>query len=63
LVFVDAGEDSIMADEPLNPPVTPVEQEELEKTSFDMNVSQWSCNKKPFERVVRTRVDPSAWGR
>jgi hypothetical protein len=46
LVFVDASEDSIMADDvamPLNLPVTPVEKEKLEETSLNMNVSQWSC--------------------
>jgi hypothetical protein len=46
LVFVDAGEDSIMEDDvatPLNPLVVPAEKEELEETLFEMNVSQWLC--------------------
>jgi hypothetical protein len=47
-VFADAGEIFIMADDvatPLNPPVTPMEQEELEEASFDVNFSQWSREK------------------
>jgi hypothetical protein len=42
LVFVNACEDSVMADDvvtPLNPPIAPVEEEELEETPLDMNVS------------------------
>jgi hypothetical protein len=38
-----------MADDvvtPLNPPVAPVEKEELEKTLLDVNVFQPSCNKR-----------------
>jgi hypothetical protein len=45
LVFVDVGENSIMIDDvamPSNPPIMQVEKEEFEKTSFHMNVSQWS---------------------
>ncbi len=45
-VFVDADEVLIMVDDvatPLNPLVAPVEQEELEETSLDMNVSQRLC--------------------
>ncbi len=63
MVFVDAGEDLVMADGaimPLNPPFVLVEEEKLEET-LDMNVSQWSCDKKLFERVVRTQIDHSAW--
>jgi hypothetical protein len=44
-----------MADDtitPLNFPVMLVEEEKLEKTSFDVNVSQWSYEKKPFRRVL-----------
>jgi hypothetical protein len=41
--------------------VVPVKEEELEKTSFDVNVPQHSCDKKSFERVVCIRVDRSAW--
>jgi hypothetical protein len=43
LVFVDGGEDSIMADvvaTSLNPSTVPIEKEELEKTPLDVNVSQ-----------------------
>jgi hypothetical protein len=43
LVFVDAYEDLVMADDvvrPLNPSITPVEEEELEETPLDVNVSQ-----------------------
>jgi hypothetical protein len=43
LVFIDAGEILVMADDvamPLNPPVALVEQEELEEVLFDVNVSQ-----------------------
>jgi hypothetical protein len=42
LVFVDAGEDLVMVDDvvtPLNPPIVPIEEEELEKTPLDVNVS------------------------
>jgi hypothetical protein len=43
LVFVDAGENSIMADDvvtPSNPPFTSIEKEKIEETLFDVNVSQ-----------------------
>jgi len=43
LVFIDVGEDSIMANDvvtPLNPLVVPIEKEELEKTMFNVNISQ-----------------------
>jgi hypothetical protein len=43
LVLVDEGEDSVMVDDvvtPLNPLVVLVEEEEIEETSFDVNVSQ-----------------------
>jgi hypothetical protein len=39
---------------PLNPPIAPVEKEEFEETSFDANVAQRSCDKKPFQKVVHT---------
>jgi hypothetical protein len=42
-VFVDASKDSIMMDNVVmhsNPPIMPIEEEKLEKTLFDMNVSQ-----------------------
>jgi hypothetical protein len=48
---------------PLNPLVAPVEQEELEEAPLDVNVSQWSHEKEPSRRVVRTRVDRLAWDR
>jgi hypothetical protein len=50
LVFVNAGENLVMADDvvtPLNPPFSLVENEELEEAPLDMNVSQWSCEEKP----------------
>jgi hypothetical protein len=59
-VFVDVGEILVMADDvatPSNPPVTPVEQEELEEVPLDVNVSQWSRKEEPSRRVVRTRID------
>jgi hypothetical protein len=46
---------------PSNPLVAPVKQEELEKAPLDMNVSQWPCEEESFKRMVRTRVDRSAW--
>jgi hypothetical protein len=55
-----------MADDvamPLNPLVALVEQEELNKALFDVNVSQRPHEEKPSRRVVRTRVDRSAWDR
>ncbi len=55
LVFVDISEDSIMVADvvtPSNSLVVLVEEEELEETPFDMNVSQRSREKKPSKRVV-----------
>ncbi len=55
-----------MADDvatPLNPLVAPVEQEELEETLLNVNVFQWPREEEPSRRVVRTRVDRSAWDR
>jgi len=66
LVFVDVSEDSIMVDDvvmPSNPPIAPIEKEELKETSLDVNVSQRSCNEKLFERVVCIQVDRLAWDR
>jgi hypothetical protein len=63
LVFINAGEILVMADDvamPLNPPVALVEQEELEEVLFDVNVSQRLHEEEPSKRVVRTRVDRSA---
>jgi hypothetical protein len=62
-VFIDASEFLVMVDDvatPLNPPVTPVEQEELEETLLDMNVFQRPCKEESSRRVVHTRVDRSA---
>jgi len=56
----------VMADDdatPLNPPVAPVQQEELEETSLDLNVSQRPREEEPPRKVVRTRVDRSVWDR
>ncbi len=64
MVFVGAYEDSIMADDAttsLNPLVTPIEEEELEKTLFDVNVSQRQHEEEPFKRMVRTQVNCSTW--
>jgi hypothetical protein len=66
LVFVDAGENSVMADDvvmPSNPPIAPVKEEELKETLLDMNVAQRSCDEEPFQRVVCTQVNRSAWDR
>jgi hypothetical protein len=63
LVFIDAGEILVMADDvamPLNLPVALVEQEELEEVLLDVNVSQRLHEEEPSKRVVRTRVDRSA---
>jgi hypothetical protein len=57
LIFVDAGEILVIADDvvtPSNPPITPVEQEELEETPLNVNVSQRSREEEPSRRVVRT---------
>ncbi len=65
-----------MADDvatPSNLLVATIDKEELEEATLDetlldevaleVNVSQWSCEEKPSRRVVRTRVDHSAWDR
>ncbi len=60
-----------MADDvamPSNPPVAPVDKEELEeaplnKITLEMNVSQRSCEEELSKRVVHIRVDRSAWDR
>ncbi len=46
---------------PSNPPVTSVQQEELEEAPLDLNVSQRPCEEEPPRRVVRTWVDRSIW--
>ncbi len=73
-VFVDAGDNLVMADDVVtlsNPPVAGVDKEEfeeatLDRTPFDevaleVNVSQRSHEEEPSRRVVRTRVDRLAW--
>jgi hypothetical protein len=70
-IFVDAYDNLVMVDDvvtPSNPPVAPVDKEELEAALFDkvaltVNVFQQSREKKPSRRVVRIRVDRSAWDR
>jgi hypothetical protein len=55
-----------MADDvatPSNPPVAPVQQEELKEVALDLDVSQRSREKEPPRRVVRTRVTHSVWDR
>jgi len=55
-----------MADDvatPSNPLVALVEKEEFEEALLDMNVSQWSHEKKPSRRVVCTQVNHSKWDR
>jgi hypothetical protein len=64
LVFVDANEDLVMANDvvtPLNPLIAPIEEEELEETPLDVNVSQRSHDEKLFKRVPCIQVDRSAW--
>ncbi len=63
-ICINASENLVMADNivtPLNPLITPIKKEELEDTSHDVNVFQQLHEEKPFKRVVRTRVDHSAW--
>jgi hypothetical protein len=53
-----------MADDvamPSNLLVAPVEQEEFEKTPLDVIVFQRPREEEPPKRMVRTRVDRSAW--
>jgi hypothetical protein len=66
LVFIDASEDLVMANDvitPSNPLVAPIKEDEFEKTSLKMNVSQRSHDEESFKKVVCTRVDHSAWDR
>jgi hypothetical protein len=54
-----------MADDdatPSNPPVATVQQKELEKAPFDLDVSQRPREELP-RRMVRTRVARSVWDR
>jgi hypothetical protein len=56
----------VMADDDTtfsNPPVAPIQQEELEEAPLDLNVSQRPREEEPPRRVVRTRVDRSVWDR
>jgi len=56
----------VMADDdtkPSNPPVAPVQQEELEKAPLDLNVSQRLRKEEPPKRVVRIQVARSVWDR
>jgi hypothetical protein len=75
-VFVDAGDNLVMADDvatPSNPPVATVDKEEFEEATLDetpldevaleVNVSQRSREEEPSRGVVRTQVDHSAWDR
>ncbi len=48
---------------PSNPPVAPVQQEELEEAPLDLNVSQRPREEEPPRRVVRTQVARSVWDR
>ncbi len=55
-----------MADDdstPSNPPVAPVQQEELEEAPLDLDVSQRPREEEPPRRVVCTRVARSVWDR
>ncbi len=65
-VFVNAGENLIMADDvatPSNPLVAPIEKEELEEAPLDVNVSLRSRKEEPSKKVVHSRVDHSTWDR
>jgi hypothetical protein len=56
LVFVDIGENLVMADDvatPSNPPISLVEKEELEEAPLDVNVFQRSREKELSRIVVR----------
>ncbi len=60
-----------MADDvatPSNPPVATIDKEKLEEATLDevalkVNVSQRSREEEPSKRMVRTRIDRSAWDR
>jgi hypothetical protein len=70
-IFVDAGDNLVMADDvatPSNPPIAPIDKEELEEAPLDeitleVNVSQRSREEKTSRRVVCIQVDRSAWDR
>jgi hypothetical protein len=66
LVFIDASENLVMADDvamPSNPPISLVKKEKLKEAPLDMNVSQRSRKEEPFRKVVCTRIDRSEWDR
>jgi hypothetical protein len=66
LVFVDASENLVMADDvatPSNPPVAPIQEEELEEAPLNVNVSQRLHKEELSRRVVRIRVDRLVWDR
>ncbi len=55
-----------MADDvttPLDPLVAFIENEELEETPLNVNVSQWLREEDSSRRMVRTRIDRSTWDR
>jgi hypothetical protein len=75
-VFVDVGDNLVMANDdatPSNPLVAVVNKEELEETTLDgtpldeimleVNVSQRSREEEPSRKMVRTQVDRLAWDR
>jgi hypothetical protein len=75
-VFVDACDNLVMAADvamPSNPPIATIDKEKFEEAMLDetplnevaleVNVSQWPHEEEPSRRVVRTRVDHSAWDR
>jgi len=64
LVFVNAGENLVMADDvatPSNLLVSLIEKEELEEALLDVNVFQQSREEEPSRRVVHIQIDHSAW--
>jgi len=64
LVFVDAYENLVIVNNivtPLNPSVAPVKQEKLEEVLLEVNVSQRPHKEELSRRIVRTRIDRSAW--
>ncbi len=46
---------------PLNPPTAHIEEQKLEKTLLDVNVSQRSCKKELSIRMVCIQTDYFAW--
>jgi hypothetical protein len=48
---------------PSNPPIVLVKEEEFEEAPLDMNVSQWSCDKDSFQRMVHIQINHLAWDR